>query len=446
VRVAAVDMGATSVRVAIVDVEAERPKVEIVHRWFHGPDSRPDGSVRWRWRELVDNVRAGLDAAIAGGLLASIGVDGWGVDYGLLGEDARLLSDPHSYRSPRTNGWRDVARELGESELYRRTGVQLMQINTVFQLAAHDRDELERASRLVMLPELVAYELTEAATSERSNAGTTGLLDAATGEWASELLEAVGVDPAIMPSPEQAGRRLGEYRGVPVHLVAAHDTACAFAASPLSAEDSAFVSAGTWVLVGLERDSADTSDAAREANFSNEVGALGGYRFLKNVPGFWLLEQCAALWGTSARELLDRAAAVPHAPVFDVNDERLLAPERMDNEVREVAGLGRDADQALVARSIVESIAHAVARVVDELRRWQPVSRLVVVGGGGASSFVRERFAEHADAEVVAGHTEATALGNALVQGIALGRFEGLDPGRRWIRDDGRYPDPAPPP
>jgi rhamnulokinase len=433
VRVAAVDMGATSVRVAVVDLEAERPEVEIVHRWFHGPDARPDGSVRWRWRELVENVRAGLDQAIARGPLASIGVDGWGVDYGLLGDDGCLLSDPHSYRSTRTNGWRGVVRALGEAELYRRTGVQLMPINTVFQLAAHDPDELDRARRLVMLPELVAYELSSAAASERSNAGTTGLLDVATGEWAADLLEAVDVDPAIMPPPEPAGRRLGAYRGVPVHLVAAHDTACAFAASPLDADGSAFVSAGTWVLVGIERPAADTSARAREANFSNEVGAVAGYRFLKNVPGFWLLEQCAAVWGTSARELLEHAATAPAAPVFDVHDERLLAPERMDEEVRALAGLSADADRATVARSIVESIAFAVGRVVDELRHWQPVERLVVVGGGGGSDFVRDRLSAHAGAPVVAGATEATALGNALVQAIALGRFDDLEAGRRWI-------------
>jgi rhamnulokinase len=285
-----------------------------------------------------------------------------------------------------------------------------------------------------MLPELVAYELTEAAASERSNAGTTGLLDVATGDWAADLLEGVGADPAIMPAPEQAGRRLGEYRGVPVHLVAAHDTACAFAASPLDAEDSAFVSAGTWVLVGVERALPDTSEAAEAANFSNEIGALGGYRFLKNVPGFWLLEQCAALWETSAADLLERAAGADAGPVFDVHDERFLAPDRMDDEVRRAAGLGPDADEAIVARSIVESIAHAVGRVVDELRRWQPVSRVVVVGGGGASPLVRDRLAAHAGADVVVGATEATALGNALVQGIALGRFGDLAAGRRWIR------------
>jgi rhamnulokinase len=427
-------MGATSVRVAVVDLEAERPDVEVVHRWFHGPDTRPDGSVRWRWRDLVENVRAGLDRAFAEGPLASIGVDGWGVDYGLLGEDGRLLSDPHSYRSPRTNGWRDLVHELGEAELYRRTGVQLMPINTIFQLAAHDAEELRRARRLVMLPELAAYELSSTAASERSNAGTTGVLDVSNGAWATDLLEAVNVDPAIMPAPEPAGRRLGEYRGVPVHLVAAHDTACAFAASPLGADHTAFVSAGTWVLVGIERAEPDTSEVARSANFSNEIGALGGYRFLKNVPGFWLLEQCAALWDASSAELLERSAAIAAVPVFDVHDERFLAPERMDDEIRDAAGLGPDADEAVVARSIIESIALAVGRVVDELRRWQPVSRLVVVGGGGASALVRDRLAEHSGADVVAGSTEATALGNALVQGIALGRFDGLEAARAWIR------------
>ena len=262
--------------------------------------------MRWRWPELLENVRLGLDRALETGEISSIGVDGWAIDYGLLDEHGRLLSDPHSYRSPRTDGWRAVAQSLGEAELYRRTGVQLMPINTIFQLAAHDRTELDRAARLLMLPELVAYELTGAAVGERSNAGTSGLLDVATGTWASDLAEAVGVSPAILPAVEPAGRLLGEHRGIPVHLVAAHDTACAVAASPLGPADRGFLSAGTWFLVGVERPAADTSETARAANFSNEPGAVGGYRFLKNVPGFWLLERCASEWGdTTARELLE---------------------------------------------------------------------------------------------------------------------------------------------
>jgi rhamnulokinase len=433
-RVAAVDMGATSVRVAVVELDAEVPNVEIVHRWYHGPEKRPDGSVRWRWAELIENVRLGLDRALDAGPLASIGVDGWAVDYGLLGDDGRLLSDPHSYRSPRTDGWRDTARLLGEADLYRRTGVQLMPINTVFQLAAHDADELSRAAHLVMLPELVAYELTGQVASERSNAGTTGLLEVTTGVWANDLAEAVGLDPEILPPTEPAGRNLGDYLGTPVHLVAAHDTACAFAASPLDTDGRAFVSAGTWFLVGVERDTPDTSEAAREANFSNEIGASGGYRFLKNVTGFWLLEQCAAEWGTTGRDLLNQAAKAPEAPVFDVHDERFLSPKSMDEQVRVAAGIGYDADNAVVARSIVESVAAAVADVVEELRGTQPVGELVVVGGGASSPFVRERLAAYTNLPVVAGATEATALGNALVQGIALRRFEDLADARRWIR------------
>ena len=406
-------MGATSIRVAVVDLDADAPRIEVVHRWQHGPETRPDGSVRWRWRELLANVHVGLDRALDTGPIASIGVDGWAVDYGLLDEQGRLLSDPHSYRSPRTERWREIARLLGEAELYRRTGIQLLPINTIFQLAAHDRGELDRAARLLMLPELVAYELTGEAVGERSNAGTTGLIDVATGAWAVDLAEAVGVAPAILPAIEPAGRLLGEHRGVPLHLVAAHDTACAVAASPLGPADRGFLSAGTWFLVGVERPSADTSEAARAANFSNEPGAVGGYRFLKNVPGFWLLERCAAEWGdTTARALLDlvdEADADAAGGIFDVREDRFLAPERMEDEVRAAAGLA-----------------------AEELRATQPVRELAIVGGGARSIVVRRALEEAAGVPLVPGPAEATALGNALLQALSLGRFATLEHARAW--------------
>ncbi len=433
-RVAAVDMGATSVRVAVVDLDADAPRIEVVHRWPHGPETRADGSVRWRWGELLENVRVGLGRALETGPLASIGVDGWAVDYGLLDERGTLLSDPHSYRSPRTAHWRDVVDSIGEAELYRRTGVQLMPINTIFQLAAHDRAELDRAARLLMLPELVAYELTGEGVAERSNAGTSGLLDVATGDWAADLAAAVGVAAEILPAVEPAGRLLGEHRGVPVHLVAAHDTACAVAASPLGSADRGFVSAGTWFLVGVERPSADTSETARAANFSNEPGAFGGYRFLKNVPGFWLLERCAAEWGdATTRELLDLAGAGESAGrAFDVRDERFLAPDRMEDEVRAAAGLPADATRAAVVSSIVRSVAAGVASVVEELRAIQPVHELALVGGGAASPVVRRALEVAAGVRVVTGAVEAAALGNALLQGLSLGRFASLEDGRAW--------------
>jgi rhamnulokinase len=435
-RVAAVDMGATSIRVAVVDLAVDAPDVEVVHRWAHGPDSRPDGSVRWRWTELVENVRRGLDRALDDGPLESIGIDGWAVDYGLLGDDGRLLSDPHSYRSGRTASWRSVAQELGDATLYRRTGVQLMPINTIFQLAAHDRAEVRRARRLLMLPELVAYELTGAEVAERTNAGTTGLLDIVTGTWATELITAVGVDPALFPPVERAGRILGRYRDVPVCLVAAHDTACAVAACPLeNGAARAFLSTGTWFLVGVERDRPDTSDAAREANFSNELGAVGGYRFLKNVTGLWLLQQCLTHWnGASLEEVVEAAARVRADDVrlFDVQDPRFLAPERMDAEVCAAAGIPLDAPRGVIVRSILESVAAGVASVVTELRRKAAIEGLAVVGGGAASPLVMRLVAERSGIRVIAGAVEATALGNALLQGLALGRFRDLADARRW--------------
>ena len=276
-----------------------------------------------------------------------------------------------------------------------------------------------------MLPELVAYELTGAAVGERSNAGTSGLLDVATGTWASDLAEAVGVSPAILPAVEPAGRLLGEHRGIPVHLVAAHDTACAVAASPLGPADRGFLSAGTWFLVGVERPAADTSETARAANFSNEPGAVGGYRFLKNVPGFWLLERCASEWGdTTARELLDLPGAGDRVgSVFDVREDRFLAPERMVDEVRDAAGLAADAPRVAIVSSIVRSIAAGVASVLDELRSIHPLRELAIVGGGAASPVVGRAVEEASGVTLVAGPPEATALGNALLQGMSLGRF-----------------------
>jgi rhamnulokinase len=243
------------------------------------------------------------------------------------------------------------------------------------------------------------------------------------------------------------GRLLGKHRDVPVHLVAAHDTACAVAAAPLEGgAQRAFLSAGTWFLVGVERAGADTSEAARGANFSNELGALGGFRFLRNVTGFWLLEQCAAGWSdTSVVELVDEAKAVPRGSVriFDVQDQRFLAPERMETEVRSAAGLTDDAPRAILVRSILESIAAGVASVVEELRRTQPVEELAVVGGAAASPFVHELLAEHAGVRVISGAVEATALGNAMLQGVALGRFRDLTEAREWVSTRSSRSSPA---
>ena len=428
-RVLAADLGASSGRVAAVDLDARPVAVDIVHRFAHEPVRAGDGSLRWDWPRLVREVVRGLDAAIAAGPVASIGVDAWGVDYGLLGADGELLSSPYSYRDARTAGWRATAERIGTERLYGISGIQLMPINTVFQLAAHDRAELARARRLLMLPELLVRELTGAVMGERTSAGTTALVDARIGGWSRELLGEIGVDPAIAPPITAPTAYAGSWRGIPVHLVAGHDTASAVAALPSPAPNAAFISSGTWMLVGAERETPDTSDAARRANFSNEPGVFGNARFLRNVMGLWMLEQCRTQWGSPPLDdLLLAAEACPRGRVVDATDERFLAPVDMEAEVRRAAHLPETSGRDAVARCILDSLALAAAGVVRALEPFlgTPVSEICIVGGGARNRFLNRLIGEAAGLPVRAGSAEATALGNALVQGIALGRFDSL--------------------
>ena len=430
-RVLAVDLGATSVRVAAVDLDRRPLEPEVLLRWRHGPVPYEDGSIRWDWDGIVRAVEDGLTIGLEAGPVASIGIDGWGVDYGLLAQDGSLLSPPYSYRDSRVDEWASVADRIGRTALYARTGIQIMPINTVFQLAVHDRTELERADTLLLLPDLVAYTLTGAVSAERSNASTTALLDPRTGHWAADLVEAIEIPAGILPPVRLAGERAGSYRGVPLHLVGSHDTASAFVATPgAPGPRTAFVSSGTWVLVGAERPAPDTSEAARAANFSNELGALGGVRFLKNVVGFWLLERCRKVWGSPpVEDLVSAAAQLPSGgPLIDVTEDRYLRPEGVETAVREASGLGASGSPAQVTRCILESIVAGAAEVVDELGGFLggPVDDLFVLGGGVRSPFVHELFRRRTGLPVRVGHAEATVLGNALVQGIALGHFADL--------------------
>jgi rhamnulokinase len=437
-RVLAVDLGATSVRVVAVDLGAPEPAAQVLHRWRHQPIRQQDGSLRWDWHGILGEVERGLEAGLAAGPVASIGVDGWGVDYALLDGRGALLSPPHCYRDDRTSGWRATAERVGAERLYAITGIQLLPFNTIFQLAAHDRSELSRAAGLLLLPDLLVRVLTGFEGAERSNASTTALLDTHTGAWSVELLQAVGLDPALLPPIVPAGLAVGSWRGVGVHAVGSHDTASAFVAVPgVPGPGTAVVSSGTWVLVGAERPAADTSEKARAANFSNEAGALGGVRFLKNLTGFWLLEQCRAAWGNpTVAELATAAAGVRRpASVVDPTDARFLAPADMEAEIRAAAGLGAAASRAEVVRCILESIAAATARVIDELVAitGTPVEEVLVVGGAARIRLMNELYGRHTGVPVTVGSPEATALGNAVVQGLALGQFDHLQDARRWL-------------
>ncbi|MFN2487861.1 MAG: rhamnulokinase family protein [Acidimicrobiia bacterium] len=436
-RVLAVDLGATSIRVAAVNLERPFPEVDIVHRFGHGPVPI-GGSLRWDWSRILVEVKRGLDLGLDAGPVASIGIDGWGVDYGLVDGRGSLVAPPYSYRDSRTGEWAKTAEKIGYEHLYDVTGMQLMPFNTIFQLAAHPEEELRLAQRVLLLPDLLMRELGGGEAAEKSNASTTGLLNARTGEWAEDLVEAIGLEQNLFPAIAEAGRKVGLWEGVPLHLVGSHDTASAFMGTPAAADPgTVFVSTGTWVIVGVEREEADTSAEARARNFSNEAGALGGVRFLKNVVGFWLIEQCRPAWGNaSMTELLEEAAAVREkVPVFDAADGRFLNPSDMEAEIRSAAGLVESAPRAVVVRSALESIVAGVATVVDELAAitGRPMERIGLVGGGARAPLLKELLAARTGLPVVVGSPEATALGNAVVQGIALGAFRNVLAAREWI-------------
>lgn len=436
-RVLAVDLGATSVRVAAVDLSAG-PDVKILHRWHHEPIVDEVGSLRWDWRGILEHVEHGLEAGIHGGDVASIGVDGWGVDYGLLDDAGSLLDLPYAYRDDRTNGWKEVADRIGTDRLYSSTGIQLMGINTIFQLAADAPDRLAAARTLMLLPDLLVNHLTGWTGCEVSNMSTTGLMHARTRAWATDLVDAIGISTDILPQPAAAGTPVGSWRGVPVHLVGSHDTASAFVGTPFDdRRPSVFVSAGSWVLVGTERNAADTSTLARELNFSNEAGAFGGVRFLRNVVGFWILEQCRAAWGDPPIDLLvaEAETATREVPTFDAGDHRFVGAHDMLSEVLNATGLTSDTPRSVVARSVIESIVAGVVRVIDDLESLtdKRPTRAFLVGGGSRIPIVKELLSERAGVDVVVGSPEATALGNAIAQGIALRVIDSIEDGRSWL-------------
>jgi len=428
--VLAVDFGASSVRVCRVELDAVPLRADVVHRCAHAPVRDGDGSLRWDWPRLVDAMARGLEAGCAAGPVASIGVDTWGVDYGLLDERGTLIAPPFSYRDARTAGYRAVVDRIGEARLYELTGLQLEPYNTIFQLAAHRRDELERAHSVLLLPELLVHHLTGAVTAEPTSAGTSGLRDITTGSWSDELCAVAGIERALLPELLPATTPVGTWRDIPVHLVGGHDTASAVVAmgAPPGA-GTAFVSSGTWLIVGRELARADTSETARRANFSNETGALGGIRHLRNVAGFWLLERCRAEWGSpSLAELVDEADAYDgDVPTFDATDERLLDPPAMVAEITDAAGLAHGASRAVVVATILDSMA---ATVTDVFERLGGVTDARLFGGGAQlPSFVR-RLGAASRIPITTGPVEAAALGNAMVQGIALGVYADVSDAR----------------
>jgi rhamnulokinase len=426
VSVAAVDLGASSGRVVRGTVGPDELSIETVARFPNGPVERPDG-LHWDFPALLGHSLSGLHAA---GPVASIGVDSWAVDYGLLRGD-ELLGLPWCYRDGRTAaGVETVHARIGAVELYRRSGLQYLPFNTIYQLAAER--QLAEAERLLLIPDLVTWSLTGRTVCERTNASTTGLLDVHTGSWDPELLALVGLDPAQLGDLVDPGTVVGDHDGTPVVTVGSLDTASAVVGVPMTEPDAAYVSCGTWGLVGVELDQPVVSEESRAANFTNEGGVDGRVRFLTNVMGTWLLSETLRAWGSGdLGALLDQAAAYDGPiTVFDVQDPRFLPP---GDQPARIAAWCREHDvpapdgRVALVRSIVASLTEGFAAAVERAATLtgRDVRRVHVVGGGAQNGLLCRLLADRLGLPVLAGPVEATALGNVLMQGRANGALSG---------------------
>jgi len=430
--VAAVDLGATSGRVILARVGHDEIRLRPVARFPNHPVRLADG-LHWNIVELYRNVLAGLGtAAREEPGLRTVGVDAWAVDYALLRGD-RMLGVPFHYRDERTAaGVEAVHARTPHSELFARNGLQFLPFNTVYQLAT---EELTADDRMLLIPDLLGFWLTGAQVAERTNASTTGLLNASTSSWDAELAGALGVPASVMPPLVDPGATIGPVTadaGARLELVTvgSHDTASAVVAIPATTDDVAYISCGTWGLVGMELPSPVLTDAARDAGFTNELGVDGRVRFLTNVMGLWLLSESVRQWEKSGvtidlPALLAQAAEVS-APVFDADDPRFLAPGDVPARIRDwFAERGRRAPgtPAEFVRSIVESLAAAFATAVQSASELsgRSVRAVHLVGGGSQNELLCRLTADTAGVPVLAGPVEATAIGNALVQARALG-------------------------
>lgn len=442
----AIDLGATSGRVILATIDAQRVALEELNR-FPTRMVRLFGRYYWDIYALFGHICDGLRSAAAKGVaIDSIGIDTWGVDVAFVGRDGQLLGLPRAYRDPYTDGAaEEFFRTVPRREVYDRTGIQIMDFNTLYQLAAARRDRctaLEAADKVLFIPDALAYLLTGRMVCEYTILSTSQLMDPRRRQLDPKLLAAVGVREEQFPRIVFPGHVVGTLSdeiaratglgAVPVIAVAGHDTASAVAAVPARGERFAYLSSGTWSLMGIEVREPVITDESFALNFTNEGGVEGTTRLLKNITGMWLLEQCRAGWKAGGRNysypeiVAMTAAAEPFAAWIDPDDARFAAPTDMQAAIRAYCretGQREPADDAALMRCIFESLALKYREVFDKLRRLAPfpLETLHVIGGGAQNDLLNRMTASATGVPVVAGPSEATALGNVLVQARALG-------------------------
>jgi rhamnulokinase len=453
---AAIDLGAQSGRVAVGRFDGERLSVSEVHRFPNVP-VRTGETLNWDVLRLYADVLDGLRAAAReAGSVDSVAVDSWAVDFGLIDASGRLLRNPTHYRDARRAAAMEAAlAEVPARELYERTGIQLLPINTIFELAAMAAEgdaALAAAETLLMIPDLMHYWLCGARSSELTNATTTQCFDPRRGAWADDLLQRLGVPTRLLPEVLRPGTPLGPLtdddtglRGAQVVAAATHDTASAVAAIPLRRPDSAYISAGTWSLVGVEVREPLIGDASFAANLTNEGGVGGTFRLLRNVTGLWLLHECRRMWALEGDEysfdrLVSLARQAPPLRSFvEPNEPAFAEPGDMPARIRAFCahtGQPEPAEPGEVVRCIFESLALKHAETIDLLASVTGTSpaEIHLVGGGARNELLCRWTADAAGIPVLAGPEEATLLGSLLVQAMAAGEIGSIEEGREVVR------------
>ena len=439
--VAAVDLGASSGRVIAARVSRSGVQLHEVSRFPNEP-VRAGGTLYWDILRLHGAMLAGLSAAASAFDLASAGIDAWGCDYGLVDSAGELIGNPVHYRDARTQG---ITVPVDAAALYAATGIQHLPFNTIYQLAASAGTPLLAGARtLLLIPDLLAYWLTGAVGAEVTNASTTALLDVKTRTWATGLMRRAGIAPGLFPPLRQPGDLIGPVTALPgaVPLIAAasHDTASAVAAVPSAGPNFAYISSGTWSLAGLELDRPVLTAESRAANFTNEAGIDGTIRYLRNVTGLWLLQECLRSWGAPPLGPLLAAAAAeqPLRFVVDADDPVFLPPGDLPSRIASwltSRGCAAPSGPAQVTRCVLDSLALAYRRALLEAQSLagRHADVVHVVGGGSRNELLCQLTADALGLPVIAGPAEATALGNALVQARALGAAPGSLDGMRAL-------------
>lgn len=446
--VLAIDLGAESGRVMAVHFDGSSLQLEEVYR-FSNHALLVNGSLQWDILGLWREVQVGIGRST--GRPASLAVDTWGVDFGLLDRNGNLIGNPVCYRDRRTEGMMDAVFErVAKADVFAQTGIQFMAINTLYQMMSLvGSPHLQIAERFLTVPDLLNYWLTGTQVCEFSNATTTQMLNPYSGDWATEMLDTLGIPTHIFPEVVQPGTHLGTFNAIPVLAPACHDTGSAVAGVPTQTENFAYISSGTWSLVGLEVMGPVVNQAALTINASNEGGVYGTFRLLKNVMGLWLLQQCRATWQKAGRaysyaELVVLAeSAAPLQSFVDPNDERFLSPGDHPAHIRDFcqqSGQPLPQTDAAIARCVFESLALAYRDVLLDLQALtgRTIEVIHVVGGGARNRLLNQLTADATGIPVLAGPTEATVIGNALVQLISLGELAHLKEGRQLVANSYR--------